>query len=335
MSEKQYLCTINRKTIMHSLIAFIKQWTLLVALFVGGVVYLLFSEIPLLEPAGDLLGPKLVALLPCIIFVILYVTFCKIQMKEMRPRTWHFILQAIRTALSAVCVVLVAVAPSPSLRLIFEGMFVCCICPTAAAAPVVTEKLGGSIESMTVYILIANCVTSVIIPLLFPMVEKGADISFLYAFLMVLHRVFTVLIIPLILALLTRRFLPRIAKWIRARKNLGFYLWSFNLSIVMGLAMQSIIHAPVSGGTLIALCVAPLFISILQFGIGKVVGAHYGDSISAGQALGQKNTVVGIWLTITFLNPYAAIAPCAYVIWQNMINAVQLWAKQKYGVLKW
>ena len=110
--------------------------------------------------------------------------------------------------------------------------------------------------------------------------------------------------------------------------------------------MQSILHAPVSGITLVALCVIPLLISVFQFGLGKLVGAHYGDSISAGQALGQKNTVVGIWLTLTFLvvgiwltltflNPYAAIAPCAYVVWQNLINAVQLWAKEKYGALKW
>ena len=67
----------------------------------------------------------------------------------------------------------------------------------------------------------------------------------------------------------------------------------------------------------------------------KAVGYHYGDSISAGQALGQKNTVVGIWLTIAFLNPIASIAPCAYVVWQNLINAWQLWYKQKYGRLKW
>lgn len=36
-----------------------------------------------------------------------------------------------------------------------------------------------------------------------------------------------------------------------------------------------------------------------------------------------------------FLNPVAVIAPCAYVVWQNIINAVQLWYKNKYGYLKW
>ena len=121
---------------MNKLLTFLKQWTLVVALCVGSLVYLLFSEIPVLEPIGDFMGPKLVALLPYVIFLILYVTFCKIQVKELRPRTWHFILQGIRVALSAICVALVAIAPSAGWKLIFEGMFICFICPTAAAAPV-------------------------------------------------------------------------------------------------------------------------------------------------------------------------------------------------------
>ncbi len=314
---------------------FLKKWTLICAICFGSIVYLLFSSIPVLQPIGDFCGPRLVDLMPVVIFLMLYVTFCKIQLHDMRPCRWHFILQGIRVTFSALVVLLLSFTRNPEWRLLLEGVFICVICPTAAAAPVVTEKLGGSIASLTVYILIANCVTSVIIPLFFPMVEKSADISFAFAFLMVLRRVFTVLIIPLCLALLTRRFLPRVAQWLRSRRNLAFYLWSFNLSIIMGLTVKSILHAPVSGGTLAVLCMIPLVLSFLQFSIGKWVGSFYGDSISAGQALGQKNNVVGIWLTLTFLNPYAAIAPCAYVIWQNLINAWQLWYKQKYGYLKW
>ncbi|MGI6232415.1 MAG: transporter [Prevotella sp.] len=320
---------------MSALIKFFKQWTLLVSLIVGSSVYLLFSRTPVLQPVGDFLGPKLVQIMPVVIFCILYVTFCKIQLTELRPRRWHFILQLIRTALSALMVLLVAITPQPELRLLFEGMFVCFICPTAAAAAVITDKLGGSIASMTVYILIANCFTSVIIPLFFPLVEKNSDITFLMAFFMVLRRVFVVLIVPLFLAWFTRHYLPKLAQKIREKRNLGFYLWSFNLSIVMGLAMQSLTHAPVSGYMLVLMCVVPLLICLFQFSVGKAVGAHYGDSVTAGQALGQKNTVVGIWLTISFLNPYAAIAPCSYVIWQNIVNAIQLYIKEKYGKLKW
>ncbi len=74
------------------------------------------------------------------------------------------------------------------------------------------------------------------------------------------------------------------------------------------------LHAEVSGVTMLLLLFVPLLVCLLQFAIGKAVGRHFGASISAGQALGQKNTVVGIWLTLTFLNPLAAVTPgaCAY-----------------------
>ena len=317
------------------IIKFIKQWTLLCAIVFGSIVYLVFTHIAVLTPFGDYIGPKLVTLLPVNIFLMLYITFCKIQMNNLTPRKWHFILQGIRTLLAALSVVAANLCTNPTYKLLWEGVFICAICPTAAAAPVIVDKLGGNIASLTVYLLIANGFTSIIIPLFFPLMEKGANITFAMAAWLVLQRVLMVLIIPLCLALLSRRHLPKFVNWLKTKRNLAFYLWSFNLSIIMGLAMQNILHAPVSGWVLTALCIIPLILAVVQFSIGKLVGHHYGDSIGAGQALGQKNTVVGIWLTLSFLNPYAAIAPCVYVIWQNIINAVQLWYKDKYGYLKW
>ena len=256
-------------------------------------------------------------------------------MNDLTPHKWHFILQGIRTLLAALSVVAANLCTDPTYKLIWEGVFICVICPTAAAAPVIVDKLGGSIASLTVYLLIANGFTSIIIPLFFPLMEKGADITFAMAAWMVLKRVLMVLVIPLGLALCSRKFLPNFVAWLKTKRNIAFYLWSFNLSIIMGLAMQNIMNAPVSGWVLVTLCIIPLLLAIFQFSMGKLVGYRYGDSIGAGQALGQKNTVVGIWLTLSFLNPYAAIAPCVYVIWQNIINAVQLWYKDKYGYLKW
>jgi len=94
-------------------------------------------------------------------------------------------------------------------------------------------------------------------------------------------------------------------------------------------------EAQVGGWTLALLVILPLFITLIQFSIGKWVGGFYGERVSAGQALGQKNTIVGIWLTVTFLNPVAAVAPGAYVLWQNLVNSWQIWCKEKYGYLKW
>ena len=315
--------------------SFFKRFSLPVSLLVGVVSYLMFSQIEILEPIGDVAGPLFLDIMPVVLFTILYITFCKIQIKEMKPRTWHFILQGIRIALSGFFVWLITLTSDADVKLLLEGMFICIICPTAAAAPVVTEKLGGSIGSLTIYTIIANVVTSVIIPLFFPMVEKSADIEFFAAVLMVLKNVTVVLVVPLVLALTSRKVIPSFTSWLAKKKDLGFYLWCVNLAIVSGVTMRNILLSTVSGHTLVLLIILPLFVTIALFAIGKAVGRPFGDSISAGQALGQKNTVVGIWLTISFLNPLAAVAPGAYVLWQNMVNAWQLWYKDKYGKLKW
>lgn len=317
------------------LLTFIKRWSLLTSLCFGIAVYLLFANIPVLQPVGDVLGPFAVSLLPIVLFLLLYVTFCKIQIEDMRPRPWHFWLQFIRICLSGLLVWVIMQTKDETLKLILEGVFICVICPTAAAAAVVTEKLGGSIASMTIYTIIANVVTSVIIPLFFPLVEPSSDISFFVAMMSVLRNVTVVLVVPLALALLSRKLMPRFTDKIRAMKNLGFYMWCFNLAIVSGLTFRNILHSTVQGSTLMWLLLLPLAVALILFTIGKAVGKPYGDSVSAGQALGQKNTVVGIWLTITFLNPLAAVAPGAYVLWQNLINAWQIWYKEKYGTLKW
>lgn len=232
-------------------------------------------------------------------------------------------------------VLLISLTHDATTKIVLEGVFVCFICPTAAAVVVVTEKLGGSIGSLTTFTIIANLCTMLIVPFFFPMVERGADITFLSAAAMVFRNVTVVLVVPLAAALLSRKIIPHFVAWLKQFVNLGFYLWCINLAIVTGETTRNICNSTVSGPTMALLLVLPLFVALAQFSIGKWVGHFFGASISAGQALGQKNTVVGIWLTISFLNPLAAVAPGAYVVWQNLINALQLWYKDKYGTLKW
>ena len=321
---------------MMKFFSFFRKFALPCSLVLGALGYLIFAYIPFLQPLGDAVGPRLVELMPVVLFALLYVTFCKIEIKEMKPKAWHFVLQLIRTSLALLMVIAICLfGKNYETKVILEGAFICFICPTAAAVAVVTEKLGGSIGSLTTYTVIANIFTMIIIPSLFPMVEKGADVSFLYMSMMVFRNVTTVLVVPLLLALLSRRFLPRFVDKVKSVKDLGFYMWCFNLTILMGETLRNFLHATVSGWILALLLIVPLAVCLVQFAIGKAVGRHWDASISAGQALGQKNTIVGIWLTLTFLNPLAAVAPGAYVVWQNLVNGWQLWYKEKYGRLKW
>ena len=51
------------------------------------------------------------------------------------------------------------------------------------------------------------------------------------------------------------------------------------------------------------------------------IGRYYGDPVSSGQGLGQKNTILAVWMAQTYLHPLTAIAPSGYILWQNMINS--------------
>ena len=98
----------------------------------------------------------------------------------------------------------------------------------------------------------------------------------------------------------------------------------------MGQTIKNIISADVSASVEIWIAVSAFVTCVIQFILGKTVGGIFGARINGGQALGQKNTVFAIWMTYTYLNPVASVAPGCYVVWQNIVNSWQLWTKRKY-----
>lgn len=78
-----------------------------------------------------------------------------------------------------------------------------------------------------------------------------------------------------------------------------------------------------------ALALVAALMCMAQFYAGRVIGRRCGDRIAGAQGLGQKNTVLAIWMALTYLNPIASVAPAAYVAWQNTINSLQLYFKTR------
>lgn len=77
------------------------------------------------------------------------------------------------------------------------------------------------------------------------------------------------------------------------------------------------------------LAFAALVICLVQFKVGRSLGRRYGDAPAGGQSLGQKNTVLAVWMAQSFLDPISSIAPTAYIVWQNFVNSYQIWKKDK------
>lgn len=312
------------------LLRFIKDWTLPLAMIVGTLVYFFFAKIPFLAPAKPYVNGIVAVLTPLLIFAQLLLTFCKVEVRELKPKTWHGWLLLFQTCSCLALAVLLVYCPMNELyREIFEGAMVCLICPTATAAAVITGKLGGSASSLTTYTLLSNLLAAVAVPLVFPLVEPHADASFLAAFLKILSKVFPLLLCPFLLAWFLRAFVPRVHGWLLGFRDAAFYLWAVALAIVSGQTVRSLVNSEAPGYVEFLIAFAGLVTCCIQFYLGKRIGGHYKERISGGQALGQKNTVLAIWMAYTYLNPLASVGPGSYVLWQNTINSWQLWKKRK------
>lgn len=311
------------------MLKFIKNWTLPIAMVVGTLVYLIFSRCEFLAPAKPYVNSFVSGIMPWLIFAQLLFTFCRIDMKELRPKRWHLWLLLIQFFSCAAVAALLYNVPMGELSTgIWQGMMVCLICPTATAAAVITSKLGGNAASLTTYTLLSNLLGAVMVPLVFPLVEPHDGLTFWMAFLKILSKVFPLLLSPLFVAWLLKHCMKGVHRWLMMHSGVAFYIWAFALAMVMGQTARSLINSDASAW-LIAL--GGLVVCAVQFAAGKRIGSMYGERISAGQALGQKNTVLAIWMATAYLHPLAVIAPGSYVLWQNLVNSYQLWKKRKKG----
>ncbi len=307
---------------------FLKDWTLPIAMAAGAGGYFLFHYAGFLAPLKPAVWVAVDILTPSLIFIQLFLTFCKIDLKDLRLTKWHWIILAFQAVSALVmAAVLILVPMNEVYREIFEGAMVCLICPTATAAAVVTDKLGGSAARITLYNLMSNILAAVFVPVVFPLIEVHSEMGFFPAFLKILSKVFPLLICPFLLAVLLKYIWPKAHDFFKARAGIAFYLWAVALALAIGQTVRSMHNSTAPAAVLWMIAGAALLTCIVQFWFGKRTGKALGDTITAGQALGQKNSVLAIWMAYTYLNPVSSLAPGTYAVWQNIFNSWQLWRK--------
>lgn len=316
------------------LISILKKWTLPIAIATGGIVYLLFAFIPLLAPVSDIFEPVFNFLLPICMFLMLYVTFCKVDFRKLIPVKWHFWIGVFQVLFVFIVVGIILFFKLQGDGLILmESVLACIICPCASAAAIVTQKLGGSIEDMTTYTFLSNFICAALIPTCFPLIEPNVNVDFMESFLIILNRVCMVLVAPMLVAYFTKhwRILRPLYNWIISVRNLGFYFWAFTLTIVTGTTVKNIVHADTTALFLVFIALLGLLLCLIQFAVGRFIGRFFNSTIESGQALGQKNTTFAIWIAFTYLNPLSSVGPGCYILWQNIINSIEMWYYEKHS----
>jgi BASS family bile acid:Na+ symporter len=295
----------------------------------GAIGYFIYVNIPFLAPTKPIVNEFVGIIQPTLIFLMLFITFCKVDPRDLRPSRMHLWLLLVQVGAFCLLGLPLILFPDTEFRVVLEGAMICMITPTATAAAVVTAKLGGNTQSLVSYTIIINMASAIIIPLALPMVHPNPSLTFVPSFLLILSKVFPLLMLPFLTAWAVRVYLPKLHAKLLGFKDLAFYLWAVALAIAIAVTVRSIVHSDVKIIYQAGIAIASLICCILQFALGKKIGGHYNDRIGGGQSLGQKSTVFSIWLGATFLSPVTSMAGGFYSIWHNVYNSYQLYEKRK------
>lgn len=307
---------------------FLRNWSLPIAMLSGVVMYLLYTNIPFFRGSEGVVSSVVSIVQPGLIFSMLFVTFCKVRIGELKPAKWHVWLLAFQLLWFAGISLSIISFPSmgEGKKVLLESAMMCLLCPTATAAAVITAKMGGNSATLISYTMQINIAVALVAPPLLALSHPLEGVSLASSFLLILGKVFPLLLCPLLCAELLRRFLPRLHKAIVTKwRNLPFYLWLVALSLAIAMTSRAIAHSHLSLLVMAGIAAVSLLCCLLQFAFGRYVGVRNGEAIAGGQALGQKNTVFAIWFAYTFLTPVTAIAGGFYSVWHNLVNTWQLY----------
>lgn len=318
----------------ESLLLFLKDWMLVIGIITGITSYLVYRQIPSLHPYGYLLEEAIHIIQPVLLFLMLFISFCRIDPRQLVVRPWqirNLSVQIISFLLLSGVVIWGLHGQGETAkwivrnRLLFETGMLCMICPTATSCAVVAGRLGGDMAQVVMYTIMINLTVAILVPLTVPLLYPAANVSFLAAFSRILSKVFPLLILPCLAAWAVRAFMPKFHNWVSQHTNTAFYLWSMALTLAVTIGTRAIVNSKCSIFLLIGMGFVSLFCCIFQFHIGGRIGRRFNCKVEGSQTLGQKNTVFGIWMGYTFWDPLLSVSGAMYTIWHNLRNTIQLY----------
>ena len=165
---------------------------------------------------------------------MLFLSFCKISLHDLRPCRWHLWLLLVQAGSFTLLGGILLLFRDMSAHMLMEGAMICLICPTATAGAVITQRLGGNAAHLATYTILINLVTAFLVPLIVPLVHPHPGLAFANAFALILGKVFPLLLCPFIAAILVRYLLPHIHQILLKYGGISFYLWAVALALAAG-----------------------------------------------------------------------------------------------------
>ncbi|MBR1569177.1 MAG: bile acid:sodium symporter [Bacteroidales bacterium] len=313
---------------MNKAVRLIKDYMLPMAIVLGISLYLVYHFTPAMHRFGPWLHPVVSEGQRLVIAILLFFQFVKISPHDLKLSRWHLGALLVQVLSFLVLALLVAVTPQGDVRMLLECAMLCMICPTASAAGVITDRLGGNLAGTVTYVVMINAAGTFLIPLVIPLVNPSSDLGFWAYVGHIALKVFPVLILPGLVAWVIRYTTHKLQRRLMRWSSNSFYVWGVGLTLAMILATRALLLSSLGMAAVAGIVLVSAFCCFVQFFAGRRMGKDRIGSLTAGQALGQKNTGFLIWLGYNYMTPVTSVAGGLYAIWQNLFNSWELYRKE-------
>ena len=314
---------------MNKAARFLRDWMLPCAIVLGISLYLIYHYTPALHSMGPWLHPVVSEGQRLVIAILLFFQFVKISPHDIKLSRWHVGALLLQTGLFLLLAAAVLVMKPGNVRMLVECAMLCFICPTASAAGVITDRLGGNLAATVSYVVMINVAATFLIPLVIPVVNPSAQMSFWAYVGHIAWKVFPVLILPGLVAWIIRYTTHKLQRALMRWAGNSFYVWGVGLTLAMVLATRALMLSGLGLWAIGGIVLVSVFCCFFQFFAGRKMGHGKIESLTAGQALGQKNTGFLIWLGYNYMTPVTSVAGGLYAIWQNLFNSWELYQKAR------
>lgn len=209
---------------------------------------------------------------------------------------------------------------SLALALLLVGM-----APTATAGPAVTGLLGGRAGFTMASVFITHLGAALWIPFLlaFFTTRLGeAPGGMPLTSWEILRGVAPLLLIPWALAFVVRHWLPTVQSRIRPARSVVMPFWAITVFLVGARTRQMWdgLENPASLSWVLGVAALTLLACLAQFRLGHLIGGKSKQAqVEVAQSLGQKNTILMMWVALNWAGPVAALGPLSYIMWQNIL----------------
>ncbi len=266
-------------------------------------------------PALALLKP----LMPWCLVYMLTVVFLRMDFTP-RAITWrHWLVMGVNilTAFLVWGGLLLGGAPER----FAQAAFFTAITPTASAAPVIINLLGGSITFGSMGFLLSSICISFVFPLAIPVILHQSAWSVMP---MILFRVGVVTLLPLLVAMALRWRFGERARTVGKRLTAStLYTWITLVAIIAASASDFLRGCAFPQSDVLWVLALDAGLCVVLFALGALLGMP-DHRRECSQLLGQKNTSYTTYLAFACEAPFAALGPAFYVFFHNAWNGLQL-----------